>query len=237
MAVGSGGWGKTGRTKCMLKSACLAVGPQLESHGVLPSALDLLTALSTEQWEQLTAFARRRLVRVRITPARQQHLAGLTGEDLIGEVVAKVLLGDRHPRKGRPLRPQHRVGAEALLNRLRGDINSELSNRLAKADTRGEHLSLSNETAVAVASSHPARELARRELQAALFARLRELTRTEAVLQPLIDHWERHFLEADRIGDAGQNRNHTHRLRRHAQRVLRELAEEMDEPDGRGMVV
>ncbi len=101
-----------------------------------PSAIELATALSTQQLSDLERFAYRRLRRAATTPARQRALAQFTGHSLINSALEKFGLGDCGHPHGRYLRPKQRVSTDTFLDALRGAINSFIADACRGAESK-----------------------------------------------------------------------------------------------------
>jgi hypothetical protein len=216
----------------MPKIACTRQGRQTNANNSLPSALELLRALTEEQHQRLRAFARKRLDRAALRPNLQRLLAGATPEDLVDAALEKLLLGDTYPKKGRKLPSKNRQSTDAFLRCVMGIINSDLSNLATSAEASFLHLSFSEEEdgvgGVQVAEPLSiASLLQRRDFERQLFARLEPIMQNEPSLAPVIHHWSEHFQFADRIAGPEFDPNLVYRVRQHAQRISRELAQEI----------
>src|SRR5665213_4279056 len=86
----------------MQANACNNNGPH-ESGSSLPTALQLVTALTEEQKQQLRDFAGKRMRRIAGTPGMDRFLAGARPDDFVNAALEKALLGDTCPKKGRRL--------------------------------------------------------------------------------------------------------------------------------------
>jgi hypothetical protein len=217
---------------------------QAASGTSLPPASQLLAALTVVQHQQLLRFAERRLRRLATTPWTQRLLALTSPEDIVAETHRKVLSGELNPREGRVLSAKHRLNTQAFLSGLRSVINSEICNLVNLTEGTIPHQPLHEESpdGKSMELADPAdspRTLALRDLQHALFVRLRRRAQAEPDLLPVIDYWEPRFLEADRIAGSEFDQNLVYRVRQHARGILWELAMEAEPHsfDGREMLL
>lgn len=212
-------------------------GPQ---GGVLPTALELISALTEAQYQQLHRFAAKRLQRLAGSPGRQRLRGMLSSGDLVNQAIEKVLLGDQHPGKGRALSARNRQSLGAFLACLTGIINSDLSTLVNSAEARCEHLPMPPEgeaplTTLDTDRSDPLVNLERQDLKEELFLRLHQETQDRPELRPIIDHWETHYLEDHRIARRDFDRRQVWRLRQMARAILAELAREVQPASPSGM--
>jgi len=219
-------------------------GPQVECGRTYTTVAELVAQLTEAQRQQLHEFAAKRLRRVAVTSQLQECLAGRTAADLVHEALRLVMLGDRHPNKGRCVRVEHRQSTEAFVRCLCGVINSLLSNLVTSAEAACRHVPADHcemDLMDTIEASDLFGELSRRDLQRSLFARLYAVTTKEPELLPVIEQWERVFLESDRIvQDGHQFAAHLiYRVRQHARAILLELAREVHPQslDGRELLI
>lgn len=229
--------GNAAKHKSMQTNACNTIGPH-PAGSALPTALQLVTALTEAHRQQLLDFAAKRMWRVRRSPGMERFLAGKTPGDLVNSALEKLLLGDTHPKKGRQLPVKNRQSLEAFLHCVRNVINSELSNAITALETTCEHLPLGDaETEPgSVEPTDPVdlpRLLERRDLEQELFRRLRQ--RAAPDLQPIVAHWAPRFLSEDRIASRGFDRRRVSQVRRLAREILTELAQELHSRPVRGI--
>ncbi|MCX6929106.1 MAG: hypothetical protein NT154_38705, partial [Verrucomicrobia bacterium] len=168
----------------------------------------------------------------------------MSPEDIVAEARRKVLSGERNVPVRHLLPPNPGGSIQAFLLGLKGVINSEIYNLANLAEGAIPHHSLDQENPERGPVELPdpwdsSRALARRDLQRALFARLRRIAQREPELLPVIDYWEPRFLETDRIAGSEFDQNLVYRVRQHARRVLWELAKEAEPHalDGREMLL
>ena len=221
----------------MQTNACNTIGPH-PAGSALPTALQLVTALTEAHQQQLLDFAAKRIRRVRRSLGMERFLAGKTSADLVNGALEKLLLGDTHPKKGRHLPVKNRQSLETFLHGVRNVINSELSNAVTALETTCEHVPLGDaETEPgSVEPTDPVdlvRLLERRDLQRELFSRLRQ--RAAPDLQPIVEHWAPRFLSDDRIARGAFDRRRVSQVRRLAREILTELAQELQTRPVRGV--
>ena len=207
-------------------------GPRQAGSG-LPTALDLVTALTEEQHHQLHGFAVKRLRRLASNPKLQRLLGLLCPGDLINQAIEKVLLGDQHPGQGRRLSARNRENNGSFIACLTGIINSDLSNLIRSEEAQCEHLPISSDTESTVAEEtsekvHPLINVEREDLKAELFRRLRQSTQSNPELWPILDHWEQHFLEEQHIVHGLFDRRQVWRVRQLARDILAQLSGELN---------
>jgi len=207
-------------------------GPH-NTSGAFPTALQLVTALTENDYQQLYAFADIRMRQVKRTPGSERLMGLNTPADFVHSAIAQALLGDAEPGQGRRLSDRQRASQPAFLAGLGSIINSELSNLLTSAEAGCEHLEFPDEVP-AGGAGNPRSRLERADLKRALFARLRPLVEHDAELTAIADAWEPDFLEDDRINRSGFDRRKVHQVRRLARGILAELAHDADPgtPDG-----
>jgi hypothetical protein len=234
------GRGKYRQTQSMAKkSACKTSGPH-PTGSSLPTALQLVSALTEEQHQTLKGFAAKRMRRLRAAPGMERCLGGKSPEELVHDAFEKVLQGDSHPRKGRKLSAKNRQSTDAFIDCVRGIINSDLSNLVRSFEVSVPHVPLGDPEAEpdTVELSDPGnfvRQLEQRDTQRELFVRLEQLLQNEPALEPIIRHWHEHYQVSDRIAGPEFDVNLVYRVRQHAQRILHELAKEGQANDVTGM--
>jgi hypothetical protein len=103
-------------------------------------ALQLAAALTQEQWNDLEAFAAKRLRRSMNAPDKQRALAIYDGRTLVHTAVEQFALGDLSCRGGRKLHPGNRINPLAFIHALQAAINSLISNILDSAEFSRPHL-------------------------------------------------------------------------------------------------
>jgi hypothetical protein len=212
-------------------------GPH-ESGSSLPTALQLVTALTEEQKQQLRDFAGKRMRRIAGTPGMDRFLAGARPDDFVNAALEKALLGDTCPKKGRRLSVKNRQSTEAFVSCLMGIVNSDLSNAVNGAEASFSHLPWGNAetepgTVEAPEPVDPGRLLEERDQQRELFARLRKQAGPE--LQPIIDGWEPNYLSSNGIAHREFDRRLVHRVRLLAREIITDLAREIQPQDPNGM--
>lgn len=219
----------------MEKHPCIQKGPPEVPRELLPSAYDLLAALSAEQHHELVLFATRRLRRVACNPQRQHYLARTTAEELVQGAFAAVLLGEEDPQRGRRLKARQRRSPESLVHFLRSLINSHLSTMLRSQEAGVEFCPLSDEQAD---GANTPTGLERLDLRRTLFRALHEDTADSPRLTRVVDAWERGFLTDDRIASGEADRSAVHEVRLLAREHLRRLASELvsEDPTGRELL-
>jgi hypothetical protein len=212
-------------------------GPH-ESGSSLPTALQMVAALTEEQHHQLHEFAVKRMRRLRNMSEFVNFTAGKSPMDFVHEALHKLLLGDSHPKKGRRLSAKNRSSSDAFLRCVMGIINSDLSNAVRDACRFPYVPAHDSDFEVGMVNgqewSDTTGQTERRDLQRELFARLEPVLQTEPALAPVIRYWSDHFQESDRIGGPGMDPNLVYRVRQHARRILRELAEDLQAGPVRG---
>jgi hypothetical protein len=211
---------------------------------VTPTVSRLLAELTEAHRQQLVAFAQRRVRRLVITPWTQRLLAITSPEDIVAETYRKILSGERCPLEGRVLPAKSLLSTEAFIRALEGIIRSEISNwvKLAEGTFPHEPVDEANPDCKGMRLADPADSpgsVGRRDLQQALFTRLRQRALAEPELVPVIEYWAPRFLEADRIATSEFDQNLVCRVRQRARRILWELAAEAEPHalDGRGMLL
>lgn len=215
----------------MLKT-CKNYEPQ-EPGKSLPTALELVTALTEEQHQHLRNFAAKRMRRLLDWwPVLSRCLARKSPDDIVHDALVKILLGESQPGRGRKLKVKNRESTDAFVHYVRAIINSELSNTIRSFEACSPQVSLSDPETEAGAVEMPeplnfVAQVERHDLQRELFTRLELVLQKEPALAPVIRHWQEHFQVADRIGGPEFDRNLVHRVRQHAQRICRELAREI----------
>ena len=224
----------------MQKYACNN-GPH-QTSSPLPTALQLVSALTEEQHQQLTDFASKRMRRLAGVPGMDRFLAGMEPDDLVHAALEKLLQGDAHPKQGRRLSAKNRRSPEAFILCVMGIINSDLSNATHSLEASFSHLPLGDaETEPgAVEVSEPidlVQLLERRDGKRELFARLRQ--RAEPELQPIIEYWEPNYLTDDCIARGQFDRRLVYRVRLLTCEIFAELAREIqpEGPTGREMLM
>lgn len=221
----------------MLSIACNKSNGPHESSSSLPTALQLVAALTEEEHRYLRAFAAKRLRRLQGQQALAHFLTGKIPEDLVHDALQKVLIGDKHPKKGRKLAVKNRQSPQAFMQCIMGIINSVLSHAV-QTELRFPQISCGDVeqevTPLAVPEwSDTAGVAERRDLQSELFTRLDLIARTEPSLKPIIRHWSANFHDTDRIAGPEFDQNLVHRVRQHARRIMHELGAESGlEPTG-----
>jgi hypothetical protein len=124
----------------MQENAC-----QNNTSSQQPAVTELIESLTTAQRRQLHRFAEHRLRRITAQTGSPMLLAGWSAEDLVQTVLAKFLLGETHPKKGRHLAQRHRHDSATFLNALLGAVNSELQNLIRSAEASTLHLPIGTE--------------------------------------------------------------------------------------------
>ncbi len=214
-----------------------------EENGTVKTVTELLAALTPQQYQHLVGFARLR-IRARIqSRAVQRCLALIEPEDLVGEAVLKLELGDQNPALGRHLPPEYRTDLERFLACLRGVIESDLYNLVRLAEHRQEHVPLGDPelesgTVELTTSEDIAALLSRRDVHRVLFQKLHKSLIRQPALREEVQDWGARFLHDDRVGEGEENRDRVYRVRGLAQEFLAELAEELEiaQPTGREMI-
>ena len=198
------------------------------------SVTQLIHGLTEIQHRELRHFAERRLTRLRNKggPA-VQVLSLTTAEDLVHQAITSILLGELDSERGRRLSAKARQDAVSLLWPLMSIMNSDLQNLVSRME-----VSLRQEADQS--GQDPWRDIMdpvdhellvqRRDLQNVLFERLRQVLPQEPALGQVIDHWEKHFLESDRIAGPDFDENLVRRVRRHARRILSARLKNQIEP-------
>ena len=166
-------------------------------------------------------------------------VAALTPEDLVGEAIASLLLGEADPIRGRRLSARARQDATVFLWSVMAIINSLLNNLVTSKEAAALHQptgpDTDDEAAGLIDPVDHDRLLQNRDLKRVLFQRLRRILPKEPSLEPVIDHWEKTFHDGDRIADGGHGSNLVRRVRKHARGILDELARELPKPAPTGM--
>ncbi len=227
--------------KCVKKTITTQTG-RVE-NGAVKTVTELLAALTPQQYQHLVGFARLRM-RARIqSRAVQRCLALIEPEDLVGEAVLKLELGDQNPALGRHLPPEYRTDLERFLACLRGVIESDLYNLVRLAEHRQEHVPLGDPelepgTVELTAGENLAALLSRRDVHRVLFQKLHKSLERQPALRKEVQDWAERFLHDDRIGEGEENRDRVYRVRLLAKEFLTELAEELEiaQPTGREMI-
>ena len=215
----------------MRKHAIKSTRPQLSSSP-LSTALHLVSALTGAQLNNLHDFARRRLSSVSGVPHLKRGLARLSADDLFNTAVEQVLLADVVPGKGRRLRPRNRHSPKAFLNYLRGIIDSLISNTATCVETLTPHLRVGNpefepDTVDVPDPVDYVSLLAHRDLQQEFFRRFEPILKRQPALRPVVEHWQRHFLDSDQIAGPDFDAKLTYRVRQHARSILRGMGFEL----------
>lgn len=215
-----------------------------EENGTAKTVTELLAALTPQQYQHLVGFARHRMRARTQSRALQRCLTLIEPEDLVGEAVLKLELGDQNPALGRHLPPEYRTDADRFLACLRGVIESDLYNLVRLAEHRQDHVPLGNPelepgTVEVTASEDIAALLSRRDVHRVLFQKLHQSLERHPALRAEVQDWGQRFLHDDRVGEGGVNRDRVYRVRRLAQAFLAELAEELEitQPTGREMIL
>src|ERR1035441_7747327 len=101
-------------------------GPH-ESGSSLPTALQLVTALTENQHQRLLAHAAKRMRRLLSVPEMERCLARKSPDDIVHDSLQKVLLGESHQKEGRKLSLKGRQSTDDFLAFVQGIINSDVS--------------------------------------------------------------------------------------------------------------
>ena len=90
---------KRRQIQCMPKIACN--NGSHEPASAPPTVLEIVTALTELQQQQLRDFARKRIRRLSRSPGLARFLTSQTPEDLVNSALEKLLLGKVHPQTER----------------------------------------------------------------------------------------------------------------------------------------
>ncbi len=214
-------------------------GPH-ESDSSLPTALQLVTALTENQHQRLLAHAAKRMRRLLSVPEMERCLARKSPDDIVHDSLQKVLLGESHQKEGRKLSLKGRQSTDDFLAFVQGIINSDVSNTVRSCEVSFPHISLGdpeNEPGT-VEVPEPfdfARLVEIRDLKRELFARLELVLQNEPALTPVIRHWSELFYVADRIAGPEFDPHLVYRVRQHSRRNYRELAGEIQPGEVTGL--
>lgn len=208
------------------------------------SVQDLLSALSNEHYRKLIGFARVRLRKSTDSHCLQQCLAVVDAEDLVHQAILKLYLGDEDPSLGRHLQACHRTSMAGFLACVKGIIASDLNTLVCEAPNRYEHEFIGDPEqepgAVEVSGKENVHDLAsRRDLQRVLFKKLYSRIQNQPSLLAVVEDWERRFLDDERVGSEGADRNLVFRVRELAREIIADLAAEFSPSveDGREMLL
>jgi hypothetical protein len=201
--------------------------------GAVPTATELLAALTLDQYHKLVGFARYRLRAVIRSRHLRHCLATLEPEDLVAEAVLKLELGDHDPTLGRHLPPEYRTDPARFLACLKGIIESDLNHLATAARTRYPELPVGDPEEQPDYVDPPSPEdphatLSRRDLHVVLFQKLYQRIEHQPALLTVVRDWEARFYDDARIGSGEADHNRVERVRRLARAVLQELSVEPD---------
>jgi hypothetical protein len=173
------------------------------------------------------------LGRVAKVPSCQRRLATTSADDLVGDAVEAVLLGEAQPGQGRRLTARNRRSTTAFILYLQSVINSQLSNLTRSLEANCEHVPVGNhwenpEAVEPVDLVDLLDLIERRDLKAVLFARLRQWAFGHVELTRIIDAWEQHFDGSDRIGNGTFDPNLVRRVRLKSREICLELTHEFN---------
>jgi hypothetical protein len=214
-------------------------GPH-ESDSSLPTALQLVTALTENQHQRLLAHAAKRMRRLLSVPEMERCLARKSPDDIVHDSLQKVLLGESHQKEGRKLSLKGRQSTDDFLAFVQGIINSDVSNTVRSCEVSFPHISLGDpETEPGTVEVPEPFDFARlvelRDLKRELFARLELVLQNEPALTPVIRHWSELFYVADRIAGPEFDPNLVYRVRQHSRRIFRELVVEIQPGEVTGL--
>ena len=203
--------------------------PALPDHLHGHSIAELLSALEPEHYRQLVGCARRQLHAVQHSDWLRQSLAATGPEDLVQEALLKLQLGTLSPALGRHLQARYRVNLESFLACVKAIMASDLNNLVTAARRR-------HRPAKPHQGDLPATDglLSRRDLHRVLFKQLYQRVRKQPALLTVVQDWEQRFLQDDRIGTPGMERNLVFRTRQLAREIIAELAVEISPTAGDG---
>jgi hypothetical protein len=205
-------------------------GPQEPARRGVPTASELLQALSTEDHRRLKGLARALLSRAGATPQAGRYLSQTAPEDLVDKVFSKVLSGEHDRRRGRRLQQRNRASMKAFVACLRGLISDEVKTLARHAEAAFPHLPIGDEAEPGMVDPPDQADLFRllihRDLREKVFARLYQQATHEPELLPLIDLWRESFLTDDRVPVLEGDYKLTDRLRSLARKFIAELDRE-----------
>lgn len=209
-------------------------------HGELPTALELVTALTDEQHLALNNFAANRMRRIAVTPDLQRCLGIKSPVELVHDAIKKILLGDQEPHGGCRLSLEQRKDPEAFYRRLLTIINSDLANLVTSAEANHRHFPVDDEHKETASVALVDRTdldglLQRRDLKRLLFAQLRDATKTKPALAAVVAHWEANFEHSDYIARGNFDRRVVFQVRQLAQVILRQYAREIEPSSEHGL--
>jgi hypothetical protein len=198
------------------------------------SVVELLSALTEDQYRRLVGFARFRLRAAANSRWLQQCLGAADGEDLVHQAFLKLQLGEENPSLGRHLKARNRVNMEAFLACVKGVISSDIFNLVTAARQRHEHVSIGDpqQQPGAVEPAElldPQDLLSRRDLHRVFFGKLYQRIKHQPALLAVVQDWEQRFFDDDRIGSVGANRDLVYRVRRLAREVIVDFGEHFPE--------
>jgi hypothetical protein len=179
--------------------------PNQRACSSLPTALELVSALTPQQHLQLNDFAANRIMRLATTSGNQRLLSALAPGDAVNAAIEMVLLGDQQPQMGRKLSKRNRTSTESFVACLCGMINNNLVALADSAEALIEHLPLHQVAELCVDSletDNPTEQLGavdREFLTALFFSGLVEKERGAADSSPIIEMLKRGELSRDFI--------------------------------------
>ena len=192
-----------------------------------PATLELVAALTSEQWTQLTQFAAHRLRQTARTPERQRALAQFCPQSLVHAAVEKFARGDAGRPGGRRLKAAERVNPAAFVGALQSAMNSLVSDACRRAEARQEHLPVATggEEPYTVEADNDDFEkiLTLRDIEAVLFGELQTQAGADAERQAAIDCLRENCVTGHFSSDHGVNHKVMHAVRRQAQQLWLKL--------------
>ena len=162
-----------------------------------------------------------------------RSLARKSPDDVVQNALEKTLMGDSHPKEGRKLSVKDRQCMDNFLEFVRGIINSDISNTVRSTEVSIPHDVMGDpETEPSTVDVPDPVELEKllelQDFQRELFARLELVLQNEPELEPVIRFWSEHFYGTDRIAGPKFDQHRVFRVRQHARRICRELAQEIE---------
>ncbi len=226
----------------MTASSTYPTGPQFRLEGTYNTLNDALEALTPRHWERLSQQADRQLDRLRRHNQIARYVAGLTGRDVVNSLVAALQLGQTHPQLGRKVKPYHIQSLDTFYNLLQSMVTSAIGNHARRLEARLPHEFIGSEEAGELELENPSEQMSLvflRDLLDVLLPRLFQAVKGKPRQRAIVRSWATALRQGDLPDQQRHERHDVLTVRRQAQGILRELAQELElvTPTGREMIL